>query len=185
MSITSADRSIYSPLQRDRVTFLETAAESGGTRTLLEIELAPGGGNAPHRHLTYAERFEVVFGTLTVRLGDDELRLEEGQTATAPIGTIHNFRNDTAETVVFRVSLDPGHRGMEKTLQAGYALQAEGRTDQKGVPRNLLQLAVLLDWSDVGMVGPMRALEPVLGLLLRIARRRGVDRELEQRHVHI
>jgi mannose-6-phosphate isomerase-like protein (cupin superfamily) len=184
MSVTSSDRRIYSPLQRDAASFLETAAESGGRRSLLEIELAVGGGNAPHRHLSYDERFEVVSGTLTVLLGDREVRLAPGESATAPIGAVHCFRNDTDAPVVFRVELSPGHRGFEKALQVAYALHAEGRVLKDGTPRNPLVLGLLLEWSDIGMVGPKaRVIGPIAGVLAAIARRRGIDRELEERYV--
>ena len=48
-----AGRRYYHPLQRDYATFLETSEETGGDSTLIEIEVAPGGGNAPHFHKTY------------------------------------------------------------------------------------------------------------------------------------
>ena len=35
---------IYNPIQKDYVTFLETSDETGGEHTLIEIEVAPGGG---------------------------------------------------------------------------------------------------------------------------------------------
>ena len=43
-------RRIYNPVQKDYATFLETSAETNGLRTLIEIELAPGGGNLVHYH---------------------------------------------------------------------------------------------------------------------------------------
>src|SRR3954467_6228281 len=113
-SISVASRRIYNPIQKDAAIFRETSEESGGTRTLIQIELAPGGGNAPHRHLTYAEHFEVLEGQLTVQLEGTELVLSTGECAVAPAGAVHCFRNPTQETVVFRVELHPGHRGFER-----------------------------------------------------------------------
>src|SRR4051794_848397 len=52
---TASSRRFYNPVQKDYATFLETSEESGGARTLIQVELAPRGGNALHRHLTYAE----------------------------------------------------------------------------------------------------------------------------------
>ena len=63
-------RRIYNPVQKDAATFLETSEETGGERTLIEIEAAPGGGTAPHYHKTYAEHFEVLRGVLEVRVGE-------------------------------------------------------------------------------------------------------------------
>ena len=50
------------PAQRDAATFLETSEETGGERTLAELEAAPGGKVTPHYHLTYSERFKVLEG---------------------------------------------------------------------------------------------------------------------------
>src|SRR3954447_14416536 len=104
----TTSRRFYHPLQRDAATFLETSEESGGTRTLIQVELAPGGGNALHRHMTYAEHFEVLEGRLAIGLDGAEHELKPGDTAVAPAGALHNFRNPTKETTVFRVELRPG-----------------------------------------------------------------------------
>jgi mannose-6-phosphate isomerase-like protein (cupin superfamily) len=66
---TAAPRHIYHPTQKDYATFLETSAQTGGKHTLIEIEVAPGGGTVPHYHLAYSERFEVLEGELEVHLG--------------------------------------------------------------------------------------------------------------------
>ena len=180
---TTTPRSIYHPTQKDRATFVELAEETGGTRTVIDIEVAPGGGNEPHTHLTYAERFEVREGMLLVRVGNEWHGLREGETALAEAGVVHCFRNTTDEPVRFRVELEPGHRGFEKALQAGYGLAEDGRANAKGIPSNLLHLAVLMEWSEMRVVGPIRLLVPLLHVLARVARGRGVDRELEARYV--
>jgi quercetin dioxygenase-like cupin family protein len=185
VTAVATDRRFYSSVQKDAVTFLETAAESGGRRTLLEVDLAPGGGNAPHRHRTYAEHFEVVSGTLSVHLGDTVHRLGPGETAVAPIGALHQFTNDTGAPVVFRVELRPGHAGFERALQIGYGLATDGRTNRQGMPRNPLHLGLLLEMSDIEGVGIAKAIEPVAGVLARIARRRGVERELAARYCRV
>lgn len=175
-------RSFYHPLQKDTATFLDTSAETDGARTLLEVELAPGGGNPLHRHLTYAEEFSVREGTLTVRVGTETLRLAPGESAAVPAGTAHCFANETALPVVFRVELRPGHVGFERALQAGYGLAEDGRTWKDGTPKSLYELAVLLEWSEIALTGPQRLLRPLLGALARRARRKGIDRRLQARY---
>src|SRR4051794_9607058 len=97
MSTTATSRRIYNPVQKDAAIFLETVEESGGTRTLIQIELAPGGGNAIHRHLEFSEHFEVLEGALTVHLDDIDHRLAPGDGAVAAAGRAHSFFN-AAET---------------------------------------------------------------------------------------
>ena len=173
---------IHNPVQRDTVTFLETAEQSGGRRTLAEVDLAAGGGNELHRHLTYAERFEVLEGTLTVQVGRRILRLGPGETATAPAGCRHRFGNETDEPVRFRVELNPGHAGFEMALRIAYGLAADGMTTGRGIPKRLDHLALLGEMAEIRVCGPLATLNPLLKGIARRARRRGVDRELIDRY---
>ena len=40
-------RRYYHPIQKDYATFLETSEETGGVRTLIEVEVVPGAGTTP------------------------------------------------------------------------------------------------------------------------------------------
>ncbi len=176
------DRWIYNPVQKDRATFLETSEQTGGERTLIEFELAPGGGNSPHYHKTYDEHFEVVEGALEVLVGEEARTLRPGQKAVAPRNVLHRFRNTTEEPVRFLVELRPGSAGFEKALKATYALARDGRVRADGTPKNLYHLAVLLEWSEIRLPGLFTVAEPLFRLLARRARRKGIDRELEARY---
>lgn len=178
----SAGRRYYHPLQRDYATFLKTSEETGGGYTLIEIELAPHGGNAPHYHKSYDEHFEVLEGTLEVRTGEEWRALLPGQKATAAKNVLHCFRNPTEEPARFLVELRPGHTGFENALRAGYALARDGLVRAGGAPKNLYYLAVLLEWSEIRLPGFFTAVEPLLRLLARRARRKGIDRYLEERY---
>lgn len=178
----AATRRIYSPVQRDAAVFLETTAESGGQRTLLEVELAPGGGNSPHRHMTYSERFEVIEGELAVRLGDAELALGPGDAATVPIGAVHCFANRTDAEVRFRVEIAPGHRGFEQALQIVYGLAEDGLVSRDGTPNDPLVLALLGEMGEMRLAGPKAVITPILALLARLARRRGLEQRLVERY---
>jgi quercetin dioxygenase-like cupin family protein len=184
-AVLAPERRIYNPVQRDAATFLETSAESGGTRTLIEVELAAGGGNAPHRHVRFAERFKVVEGSVTVRVGDDEHTVGAGESACAPIGALHCFANRSDEPARFLVELLPGHRGFEQALQIAYGLATDGLVDDKGIPKRLAHLALLVDIGGTRVSGPLKALEPALGLLARRARRKGVEAELLARYCRV
>lgn len=176
------ERRVYNPIQRDAAIFRETSAETGGRRTLIEVELAAGGGNSPHRHVAFAERFTVAQGTLTVRVGDEQLTLAAGDKACAPVGALHSFANRTDDPVRFVVELLPGHRGFEQSLQIAYGLAVDGLVNARGIPKHLSHLALLVDLGDTRIAGPLKVLEPLLGLLARRARRRGVEAELLERY---
>jgi quercetin dioxygenase-like cupin family protein len=178
----AAERRYYHPTQKDYATFLKTSEETGGEYTLIEIEVAPGGGNAPHYHKTYDEHFEVLEGTLEVLLDKDTLPLRPGQKAIAKRNTRHCFSNPADKPARFLVELRPGSEGFEKALKAGYGLAADGLTSANGAPKNPYQLAVLLDWSEMRLSGPLALAEPLFRLLARRAKRKGIDRELEERY---
>jgi quercetin dioxygenase-like cupin family protein len=180
---TAEERRYYHPIQKDYATFLETSEETGGEYTLIEIEVAPGGGNAPHYHLTYDEHFEVLEGELEVLLGKETRVLRTGEKAVAKKNTLHRFRNTTPERTRFLVRLRPGHVGFEKAIKVAYSLASDGRVRSDGTPRNLYHLAVLLEWSDIRFPGVLTLAEPLFRLLARRARRKGVDRELEARYL--
>ena len=54
---------IEHPLTGERLTFLETAATTGGEKLRIAVEMAPGGALAgPHAHPRAEERFEITAG---------------------------------------------------------------------------------------------------------------------------
>jgi len=175
-------RRYFHPQQKDYATFLKTSEETRGGLTLIEIEVAPGGGNAPHYHKTYDEHFEVLEGTLEVLVGKEKRLLHPGQRAVAPKNTKHRFTNPTTEPTTFLVEMRPGQPGFEKALKAGYGLAADGLTRAGGTPKNLYQLAVLLEWSEIRLPGVMGFMEPLFRLLAKRARNKGIDKELEKKY---
>ncbi len=76
----------------------------------------------------------------------------------------------------------PGHAGFEQTLRVGYGLAADGLTNAAGVPKNILHLALLSQMSDMRLVGPIAAMNPLFGVLARLARRLGMEAELLARY---
>lgn len=175
-------RRIFNPVQKDAAIFLETSKETGGERTLIEIEAAPGGGTTPHYHKTYDEHFEVLKGALEVTVGGKTQALLPGDKAVAPIGALHRWHNATKEPVVFLVELRPGHGGFEKALQVAYGLAADGLANSNGLPKNPYHTALLFEWGEGKLPGVFALLEPVFRVLAKRARRKGIDRELEARY---
>ena len=119
-------RRIYNPVQADAATFLETSDETGGARTLIELEVAPGGKVTPHYHLTYSERFKLIEGRLTVEIDGVRHELEPGDEAVVAPGSLHAWRNPGAERSIAHVELRPGSPGFENALRVAYGLAADG-----------------------------------------------------------
>ena len=182
-TVTHDGRRYYHPIQKDYATFLKTSEETRGEFTLIEIEVAPGGGTPPHYHKTYDEHFEVLEGTLEVLLGNGKHTLQPGQRALAPKNSRHCFHNPSGGPTTFLVELRPGKTGFENAVKAGYGLAEDGRDRHtEGTMKNLYHLAVLLDWSEIRLSGVLGLIEPVFRLLAKRARKKGIDEELEVKY---
>jgi quercetin dioxygenase-like cupin family protein len=182
MNVSASDdhpRRIYNPVQRDAAAFLETSEETGGVRTLAELEVAPGGKVTPHYHLTYSERFKVLEGQLIVEIDGVHHRLEPGDEAVAAVRSVHAWSNPGEDRSVVHIELRPGSSGFEKGLRNVDGLAADGLVGKNGVPRNPLHaaLVLVLQMGDVRLPGGYAALGRVLKLLAL------VDRELESRYL--
>lgn len=177
------NRRIYNPIQKDYVTFLKTAAETNGDYTLVEVELADGGGVGLHFHKTYSEKFECIEGELQVRLGKETHKLGPGQSATALPFVNHLFQNRSGKPCRFRVELRPGNRGFEKSLQIGYGLARDGKCKSNGFPKDRLALAWLFTISESNLPGWMSLFEGILRRQAKRAVLKGIDRQLTADYV--
>lgn len=183
---TLNNRSIENPIIKDKVTFLETAAETGGRYTAMLLELAPKGYNELHTHKSFDEIFTVREGRLGLQLGSDCFILEVGESVRVKAGDEHRFYNPSdTERAVAHVLLDTASRGMEISLQVAYGLARDGKTTFKGIPRNPYHLALLLHWSDTSLPRFIRMLAPLFSWLKDRATRRGIDQELMLQYAKI
>jgi quercetin dioxygenase-like cupin family protein len=172
-------RTIENPLVQDRVTFITTGAESGGSFEYVEVELAPGGGVDLHYHLAFTEHFAAVQGVLHLELDGQFCELHPGQAASAPPGSLHRFFNPGKEKIMFHVKVAPARR-FEQMLRISYGLARDGKVREKtGIPRNVLELAVIFKLGESYMNGIPRGLQKgIFGTLYRIAKWRGVEERL-------
>jgi len=177
------ERKIYNPIQKDQVTFIKTHADTDGACTLVEVELADGGGVGLHYHKTYSEKFDCLEGVVEVQLDKTMYSLQAGQSATANPNVNHLFRNRSGRPCRFRVELMPASRGFEKSLQIGYGLASDGLCKRNGFPKDKLALAWLFDISESNLPGWMSLFEFVLRKQAKKARQKGIDKELEERYV--
>ncbi len=177
------ERKIYNPIQKDTVLFLKTAADTNGECTLVEVELADGGGVGLHYHKTYSEKFDCLEGEVQVKLGKTEHTLRPGQTATAEPNVNHLFRNRSGKPCRFRVELRPASRGFEQSLQIGYGLASDGLCKSNGFPKDKLALAWLFEISESNLPGWMSIFEFILRAQAKKAKKKGTDKALIEKYV--
>lgn len=178
-------RTIYNPVQKDRVTFIETVSETRGKHTLVEVELAARGGVGLHYHKTYSETFQCLEGELKVQLDKEIVTLTSNDLpATASPGVLHRFFNTSTASCRFRVTISPGCKGFEESLQIAYGLARDGKTNNKGLPKQLSHVALLLLLSESKLTGWRAVLEKGLLWVGKRAERKGLTQKLRDEYVN-
>ncbi|RPD38713.1 cupin domain-containing protein [Chitinophaga barathri] len=174
-------RTISNPYIGDKVTFLETTEETGGSHVTVLVELAPGGKNGLHYHTTFTEHFEVVEGELGLRIGKEFLFLSRGGRADVPLHIQHLFFNPSSKhPVAFKVTIKPA-RQFEACLRVAYGLAVDGKVNKKGMPKKFSHLAVLLELGETYLTFLPHKLQVWLySFLAKRAKRKGAFKELEQ-----
>lgn len=92
----------------DRVRILIDAAATGGALGMIEAEIVPGGGPPPHVHSREDETFHVLEGEIVFMVDGESHLVRAGETAFAPRGIPHTFRNDSRAAARVLVTLTPG-----------------------------------------------------------------------------
>ena len=177
-------RPVENPLSGERVTFLATAEETDGEYMRIRNETSAGAqGVVMHYHLAYTEAFEVLEGALLdVCVGGKEnhLVLAQGESVFVPPNTAHRFRNSSTSPVVFEVEIRPA-RNFEKSIRAQLGLVEDGKTNDKAIPKNILELALLYELSESYVAGmPLSLQKGIFGALARVARWLGYDPEFSR-----
>ncbi|GAB3507648.1 hypothetical protein GCM10027341_42550 [Spirosoma knui] len=185
MQTTKTARTIINPILKDEVVFLETSRESNDYHTLVEVTLSAGGGNPLHYHDDFAEEFTCLEGELSLQVGNQILRLNPGESATAPIGSKHRFFNQSSQSCRFQCRIAPGCPGFEQTLQITYGLARDGQSNAQGMPKSLYALGYTVMISGTYLTGWMAVMQPLLNWLGRQAIKKGIAAELQRRYCTI
>jgi len=130
-------QTISNPVSGERITFLQTARDTGGELLEFELELTPD-GHVPgaHVHPEQEERFHVQSGRMKFRKGLRRVVAEAGDTVVVPAGTVHRFENAGDEVARCRVEVVPA-LDMEQLLETTVELALEGNVMRSGMPKPL------------------------------------------------
>ena len=105
---------VENPATGERVTFLRTAADTGGE--LLEMDdvwTRADHRTAPHVHPKMEETWEVISGRAGFRIGGEELEAGPGETVVAPPGVPHEAWNLSGGETHLRITMRPALRWEE------------------------------------------------------------------------
>jgi quercetin dioxygenase-like cupin family protein len=166
---------LKNPVTGERFSFIETAASTDGERLTFDLALRPGGAvPLPHVHPIQTERFEMLGGTMRFRVGLRHVTATAGDVVEIEPGVVHGFANAGDDAVRVRVTCTPALR-MEEMFPEVVAMAEAGRMGKRGMPRNLLDLALLARTYDSEAHAPVlgRRLQRILlAPLVKLARRR-------------
>jgi quercetin dioxygenase-like cupin family protein len=144
--VAKAGDIIENPVTGERITFLKTTQETNGALLRFEWVLPPGFTLPEHFHPRQEERHEVLSGTLRGRVGGQERDYKEGERVVGPAGVPHAWRNSSSEEEELRIisEIRPP-LAFETIFETFFGLARDGKTTKQGIPKNPLQLAVLVD----------------------------------------
>ncbi|MET0817830.1 MAG: cupin domain-containing protein, partial [Solirubrobacteraceae bacterium] len=128
---------IQNPVSGETIEFLQTSADTGGELLEFELTLTPE-GHVPgaHVHPEQEERFHVLEGEMTFRLGARKIVAGPGETVIVPAGRMHRFANRSGAPVKARVEVSPA-LDMEVLLETTTELALEGNVLRSGMPKPL------------------------------------------------
>lgn len=185
--MTSPSRVIENPLSGERITIMERPRITGDA-LVWELVLAPG-GHVPnsHSHPEQEERFTVLDGTMTFRVGWRRLLARPGDVVVVPPGTVHHFANPG--TVPARVAVESTPAlCTEAMLETAAALARDQHAARRTLPRPLDLALFMCDFDREvrapylpaplvrAVLRPVRGLAGSLGLDTRYRRLRNRPR---------
>jgi mannose-6-phosphate isomerase-like protein (cupin superfamily) len=175
-------RVFSNPHVKDKVTFVKTSKETGGEYSLLELELAPGGGTPLHAHTSFDEQFTAIDGVVGIVVEKNKILISPGESATAPLGKFHRFYNPGKTSIRFEVKIVPSCESFENSLKIAYGLAEDGKANKKGIPKSFSHLALLTTMADTVLPGALSLILPVIRWKAKQAIKKGIDQELIKKY---
>jgi len=170
--MTRKGNTVEHPVTGERITFLETSAETNGEYATLELRVRPHGFVvAPHVHPQAVESFEIHSGTFTFMVDGEEREVREGEGATIPAGTAHAWWNSGDEEGIAKVEFRPGWK-TEEFFESFFGLAQDGKVDPNtGLPSPLWLASIFHAYHDFGYIArpPLLVQRVIFGSLGLVA----------------
>jgi quercetin dioxygenase-like cupin family protein len=137
-----AGDTIENPVTGERIHFRKTSQETNGELVEIEVTVQPNGAvAAAHVHPYQTERFEVIEGTVGMKVGRKKIEARAGEVVTVHPGVAHKFSNAGDGPARFLCKVSPA-LDFEQLIETMFGLAADGKTSKSGMP-SPLRLAVI------------------------------------------
>jgi quercetin dioxygenase-like cupin family protein len=176
--VIQAEDEIFNPRTGQRMTFLETPAETGGEILRIDSVNPPSDALEPeHVHPKQTSGARVLSGTLRFWVAGSKRSVGPGEEIWIPPNTPHRFWNDgdvEARSIQeFRPALD-----IEGFFRRLFALAQHGRVGRNGLPGPLDAALLIADFGDeIRLTSPpwpaQRAFAVLVAPIARLARKTG------------
>jgi quercetin dioxygenase-like cupin family protein len=160
-----------------KITPTESVTIRNSKPEVLEVEATYGPeGSAPpkHYHPGQDEHFEMLAGTVRVRVDGEERDLAKGDEIDVPRGAVHQVWNPSEESARLKWETRPAGR-TEEWFKAIDSLHREGKVGRNGMPGPLAFAALLTEYGDTFRLAakPEPVIRGALALLAPLGRARG------------
>ena len=147
-------KSITNNITSEKITWIETSADTNGKHLLLEIEVGPKGYvPVKHIHPSQDESFEILSGSLRLEVNEETTHLEELDKLTVSKGDPHQWWNDSQDTTLkMRLKFEPAMK-TEIFFEQFFGLANDGKTKADGSPK-FLQVMAMCNAYDIYIAGP-------------------------------
>jgi quercetin dioxygenase-like cupin family protein len=167
---------IEHPVTGEKIIFRRTAEDTAGELLQADLIVKPHGFvAAEHIHALQEERFEVVSGSIRLRMKGAENDVHAGEIVTIPPGIPHSWWNAGDQEAHVLVEVRPALR-TEEFFETFFGLAQAGKVDKKtGLPNPLVLALMMREFQDeIYLAQPPLPLQRVLfSVLGSIGRLRG------------
>src|SRR2546421_2017225 len=183
--MATAGQAFENPLTGERMVFRKTAHETNGTLLEIEFFIKPytGKGLGAHVHPSFDERFEIIEGSARYMIGQDEYRAIAGDVVVLPKAIAHVHPWNVGDDILHMRRVIQFSRpevsmlaAIEAFLETLYALAQLGKAGKNGLPKNILQTAVVAQAIQPATYAaglPLVLQRPLFGTLAAYGRARG------------
>ena len=158
---------IENPRTGQQMKFIQTGLDTNGELLQIDCINAPTGVKEPeHIHPFQENRFEILSGSMMLRIGGKERQVNAGEVVSIPPNTPHFFWNGSDREVHYIQEFRPALH-IDAFFETLFSLARDGKLNDQGKP-GLFQMAALIPrfWNVIRVTQPPQPIQKVFFKIL-------------------